>query len=302
MTAFPPRSLGLRLSNHTTKPRIAALLTCHNRRDLTLQSIASLKSQRNHGADVDVVVLDAASSDGTAEAIEAQFEHTTVLRGHADQFWARGMHAGFVYARETGRYDYFLWLNDDTLLDSDALARLLAAQWQLREQHPGPSIVVGATRDPQTGATTYGGIRRSARGSPLRFESVPPHAHNPRPVDTMNGNCVLVPSEVVERIGVIDPRYFHSLADFDYGLRAGSAGCGVWLAQGTVGTCQANTHPSTRRERLRFVFGRRRVRAYEWYTFARRWGGRWWPLLLPAPYVRHAIIALSSHDDEQRPG
>ena len=297
------RSLGLRLTHHhTTKPRIAALLTCHNRRDLTLRSVSNLQSQRDHDADVDVVVLDAASSDGTAEALEGHFDHVTVLRGRADQFWARGMHTAFVHARQTGHYDHFLWLNDDTLLDSDALARLLEAQRQLQDQHPGPNIIVGATRDPHTGTTTYGGIRRSASGSPLRFESVPPHADSPRLVDTMNGNCVLVPSEVVERIGVIDPRYFHGLADFDYGLRARAAGCGVWLAAGTVGTCEANTHPSTRRARLRSIFGRRRVRAYEWYTFARRWGGRWWPLLLPAPYVRHAIIALSSHNEEQQAG
>ena len=277
--------------------RVAALLACHNRRELTVASIASLNEQPLDGAQIDVVLLDAASPDGTADAVESRFDNVTVLRGHADLFWARGMHAAFRHAVDHGPYDFYLWLNDDTILDSGAIHRLFATHEQLSRDHSEPTIVVGATRDPDTGEVTYGGIRRSAVGSPLRFESSPPDADRPLAVDTMNGNCVLIPQAVVERIGIIDPQYFHSLADFDYGLRAQEAGCRVWVAPGTIGTCKANTLPASRARRLRSVFdGPQRLRLREWYTFARRWGGRWWPALVPAPYVSHARAALSRQD------
>ena len=276
--------------------RVAALLASHNRRELTVASIASLHQQPVTGAAVDVVLLDAASPDGTADAVESRFDNVTVLRGDADLFWARGMHAAFRHAVANGPYDFYLWLNDDTLLDAGAIEHLFTTHEQLRRDHSEPAIVVGATRDPDTGETTYGGIRRSPAGSPLRFEPAPPYVDRPRAVDTMNGNCVLIPQAVVERIGIIDPQYFHSLADFDYGLRAQEAGCGVWVAPGTIGTCKANTLPASRAQRLRSVLkGPQRLRFHEWYTFARRWGGRWWPALVPAPYVSHARAALSRH-------
>ena len=281
------------MEDQSDKPRVAALLTCHNRRELTVACLERLEQQQDHDAQVDVVVLDAASQDGTAQAVADRFGNATVLRGHADLFWARGMHVAFRHAVNAGTYDFYLWLNDDTFLDSDSLARLVQTHRKLRSQRTEPLIVAGATRDGDTGELTYGGIRRSEHGSPLRFERVPTPAAHPMAVDTMNGNCVLISREVVDRIGIIDPKFFHALADFDYGLRARAAGCSVFLAPGTIGTCQANTAPPSRLQRLRSVFGRRRIRVREWYTFARRWGGRGWPLLLPAPYVRHTLDALS---------
>lgn len=106
-------------------PRIAALLTCHNRRELTLRCIQRLLAQSGYDAHLDVVVLDAASTDGTAEAIHARYEEATVLQGQADQFWNRGMHAAFSHAVAHGPYDFYLWVNDDTELAPGALATVL---------------------------------------------------------------------------------------------------------------------------------------------------------------------------------
>ena len=39
---------------------------------------------------MEAVLLDAASEDGTAEAVKARFDHVTVLHGDGDIFWARG--------------------------------------------------------------------------------------------------------------------------------------------------------------------------------------------------------------------
>jgi GT2 family glycosyltransferase len=258
-------------------PRIAALLTSHNRRDMTVTCIERLNEQEGTDAEVRIFLLDAASSDGTAEAVSARFDGVTVLRGRADHFWNRGMHAAFAHAMSQGRFDFYLWVNDDTVLDDDALAHLLTTHERLDRAHPEPMIIVGATRDPETGDISYGGMRRSDDGSPLRFERVPP-SETPVRADTMNGNFVLISSDVVERVGNLDPTFFHGLGDFDYGLRASDAGCSIWVAPGTIGTCRPNKWPSGLVNRLRFVFfGPKRMRFRGWWTFARRWGGRRWP-------------------------
>ena len=72
------------------------------------------------------------------------------------------------------RPDYLLWLNDDVVLDDDALERLLATHAALCAERQPLSLVVGATRDPQSGTTTYGGLRRISRFRRMAFAQVEP--------------------------------------------------------------------------------------------------------------------------------
>jgi GT2 family glycosyltransferase len=280
--------------------RLIALLTSHNRRELTLACLDRLFAQRGRKIHVEAVLLDAGSTDGTADAVEAAFESTTVLRGTADTFWARGMHLAFGHATgAAGGADFYLWLNDDTLLDEDALARLIACHDEVASDPSRPALVAGVTRDPWSGAVTYGGVRREEGGPPLRFVKVLRAMSNPIRVDTINGNCVLVSDAVVQRIGLIDPTFFHALADFDYGLRAAAAGCEVWIAPGTVGLCRDHTLPDSRWARIRSLGNPRRMRVRDWYIFARRWGGPRWYRYLPSPFLRHAYVAVVGDQRER---
>lgn len=263
--------------------RVAALLTCHERRERTLSCLAHLAAQRDAGAQVDVVVVDAGSRDGTPEAIAAAHPDVELLRAGPELFWNGGMHraAAAVAARD---HDAHLWLNDDTDLDPGALAALLTTSRWAGDR----DIIVGSTRDPVTGATTYGGVRRPSRSRPLQFDLVEP-ADRPLPADTMNGNVVLLPRAVVRGVGLLDPAFTHGIGDFDFGLRARRAGVGIWVTPGTVGTCARNppvAHARGPVRELRRLRGPKGLPPREWALFARRWSGPLWPLYAVAPYAR----------------
>ena len=215
--------------------RLTAVLASHNRREKTLSCLASLAAQAGLDVDVDVVLLDDASTDGTPGAVAVGFPQVRVLTGDGQRFWNGGMRLAMDAAVQT-HPDLLLWLNDDVVLDRHALATLLAARAALARRGFGNAIVGGAVRDPLGGGLTYGGVQRRSRLRRLRFDLVP-MAPEPVQVETMHGNCVLLPRGVVERVGNLDPAYRHALGDFDYGLRARAAGCSVWMAPGTVGTC-----------------------------------------------------------------
>jgi GT2 family glycosyltransferase len=275
--------------------RVAALLTCHNRRAFTVDAVERLRGQRvSDDVMVDTKVLDAGSTDGTVAALEQRFADAEVLRRGADVFWNGGMRELLVLSSRE-RYDYYLWLNDDTFLDPDALAHLLDAHRAVEAMDPGvPALIAGATRDPDTGAVSYGGVRRTSRRRPLRFDLVQ-ETDTPARCDTVNGNVVLVSHAVIERVGVLDPAYTHGLGDFDYGLRAAARGCGVWVASGTVGTCK-RAEPAAPRgfvEELRYLRGPTGLPLREWMTFARRWGGPAWPVYGISPYIRRLTAAFA---------
>jgi GT2 family glycosyltransferase/glycosyltransferase involved in cell wall biosynthesis len=273
---------------------IGVLLTCHNRRQHTLACLEGLHRNVIDGVTVDVHLVDDGSSDGTAEAVAEAYPDVEITIGSGKLFWGGGMRLAFTRA-VPARPDYLLWLNDDVVPDEDALKRLLVTHDALWAERQPLSLVVGATRDPRSGTTTYGGLRRISRFRRMAFAQVEP-ADEPQPCDTMNGNVVLVHKSIYSLIGNIDSQFTHAMGDIDYGLRARSAGCQVYLAAGHVGVCRENAHAGTYRdetlnaiERLRLAASPKGLPFREWAVLCRRHGGLLWPALALSPYVRMAM-------------
>jgi GT2 family glycosyltransferase len=272
--------------------RVATLLTCHNRRERTLAVLDDLSAQVLPSAtQVQAYLVDDGSSDGTSDAVRAAHPEVKLLSGDGGLFWNGGMRYAFSEALKVG-HDHYLWLNDDTVLDPDALSKLLSTYGGLVDLGKPNSIVVGSLRDKVSGDLTYGGVERTDRLRRLRFQRVQPR-DEAQECETMNGNCVLIPHSVVEKIGNMDPAFTHGMADYDYGLRARKAGCSVWVAPGFVGSCSRNpvegnwddvTLPL--RTRLRKVASPKGLPPGQWGTFAKRYAGPFWPVFWAQPYVR----------------
>lgn len=277
-----------------TPPRLAVLMTCHDRRSLTLACLDRLVAQTGVPKP-DVYLVDDGSHDGTGEAVAAALPHVMVLPGDGTLWWNGGMRRAWAAAASAGiDYDGFVWLNDDVELVPDALERLVAAAREGADAG-GSAIVAGSTVDPATGAVNYGGSAASTPGRPLRLQLIEP-GERARPVDTISGNVVLVSRAAHQRLGNIDPRYEHIYGDLDYGFRARVVGVPVILAPGVFGTCGGNPTAGTSSDRSLGVWRRLRLRraedrsrhARDWRRFARRWSGLG-PLSIGysvAPYLR----------------
>jgi len=271
--------------------RIALLMTCHNRRDNTIESLTAAARSATSVADarVSIFLTDDGSTDGTAPAARELGLDMRVTQGSGNLFWNRGMVLAWQAAcADTTAYDAFLLLNDDTVLDTRALRCLL----ETSADYGHEAIVVGATRDPQTGVSTYGGLRRTSRWHPGRVERLPV-SETVQEADTFNANCVLVPRRVYEKIGMLDPTYHHSIGDFDYGLRARAAGIQVVVAPGTIGTCARNAQSGTWmdpkvpiRRRLELLESPKGLPRREWLVYLRRHGALLPWLLAWAPTIR----------------
>lgn len=216
------------------------ILACHNRRLSTLTCLmAAAESARSAKVSFDFTLFDDGSGDGTAEAVLSEFPHTVVIQGNGSNFWAKSMFQAesSLLNRVSDDIDagsYVVWLNDDVILDENAIARLLTVATAMEQ----PSIIVGAMRDPRTGVTSYSGLNRQGP-HPLSFRVVTPQS-TPLPVEAFNGNLVLVPLDIATRLRGIDGDYAHGMADIDYGIRAGKLGISNILAPGTYGVCPRN--------------------------------------------------------------
>jgi GT2 family glycosyltransferase len=264
----------------TVIQRIAILMTCYNRRKTTLCCLRALFDQElPDGVRFEVYLVDDGCTDGTGEAVHRQFPGVKILEGDGSLYWCGGMRIAWAEAmKET--YDYYLWLNDDTLLFDNALRTMLNTAQTVRDSTGQDGIVVGSTCDPNNGKQTYGGVRRN--GKTLGFRLIEP-TDKPQFCNTMNGNCVLVPNEVARITGNLSGRFTHAMGDIDYGLRACKDGISCWIAPGYIGECSTNsppnwTNPETPlRERLKNLRDPKGLPPEQWVAFAKRHGEFWWP-------------------------
>jgi GT2 family glycosyltransferase len=266
---------------------LVVLMCAFNRRPTTLRALQSLHKQAvDEDVRAAVVLLDDGSTDGTGDAIAGAFPAVSVIRGDGHAFWARGMEVAQEHALATVRPDYLLWLNDDVVLEPDALGILL----QTAHSFGNEAVVVGPVTDADSGSLTYSGyVRVGSRPTQLRHVSP---SGRPQRVDTFNGNVVLVPRRVYECVGAIDGGYAHSYGDTDYGYRVASADLLAVLAPRRVGCCARNDVRETWRDsqlnvrlRIAHLISPKGVPPPSYIRFQRRHGGRMWLLNVAGRYA-----------------
>ncbi|MCL7764551.1 glycosyltransferase family 2 protein [Polaribacter sp. Z014] len=214
---------------------IAVLLTCHNRKDKTIACLKALyKNEVPNGYTFTVFLVDDGSIDGTEEAVKAKFPKITIIKGNGNLFWNQGMRLAWESAVKVKDYDFYLWLNDDTILNNLAL-NILESSSLLKQNK---AIIVGSTSSfKDDNEITYGG-RSLIDGliTPLK-EAIA--------CDYFNGNIVWIPKEVYKKAGINDSGFQHALGDFDYGLRAGKLGFKMYIAPGFLGKCDSHENLAT---------------------------------------------------------
>ena len=274
------------------------LLTCYNRREMTLSCLRSLEENKKDFGEImgeelrlRYIITDDASTDHTEEALRSLGADITILKGNGNLFWCGGMRKSMNYAAKmlnngSENADYVMLVNDDVTFFHNALRKLVE-----RQKSSNCDVVVGATSDAK-GELTYGGVRKTSRFF-AKFEEIGP-SQEPVLCDTFHCNCVLMTRETFLFSGNLDKHFVHSMGDYDYGMRMYKAGRIVINTRGYVGVCEKNPVEGSwldstlpRLERLKKKESMKGLPRKDWYHFVRKNYG-----LFPAvyhfvtPYIR----------------
>lgn len=271
---------------------IAVLITCHNRKNKTLSCIEALfQNTLPVGYSLEVFLVDDGSTDGTDQAVRERYPQVNIIKGDGNLYWNGGMRVAFAAAMEKS-FDYYLWLNDDTLLYPVTIETLINTAQDLQAMQGKSVIVVGSAQDANDGRLTYGGVIRPHKWKATTFTLVAPRDVSVE-CESMNGNCVLIPREVAQAVGNLEPKFAHAMGDLDYGLRARYAGFSVWAMVGFAGTCSNNAATGSFNDaslpvtaRLRKMMQPKGLPPASWLVFTRRHCGLLWPLFFVWPYLR----------------
>jgi N-acetylglucosaminyl-diphospho-decaprenol L-rhamnosyltransferase len=181
----------------------------------------------------EVVVLDNASSDGTAELVEQRWPQVHLVRSPENLGFARACNRAAAVSSSR----FVLLLNPDAVM----LPGCLAALVDVARRHPDGGLYGGRVLD------EHGAVDRTscwgrptlwstfcfatglstAFASSVRFnpEGIGSWARDvERHVDIVSGCLLLADRDAWERLGGFDERFFMYGEDFDLGIRAAAAG------------------------------------------------------------------------------
>ena len=193
--------------------RAVAVVVTHERLDLLRASLAAVLAQtRRPDA---VVVVDNASTDGTAEAVRTQHPDVDLVVLPSNTGGAGGFALGIQRALEAHDADLLWLLDDDTVPCPDALARLLDA-WSARPDEP-PALV--ASRVVWTDGRDH--PMNTPRPAPLARagERAAAQAVSCVPVRSASFVSVLLDARAVRAVGLPVADYFLWNDDFEFTTR-----------------------------------------------------------------------------------
>ena len=219
-------------TNRPIDVNVSVLIISFNTRALTLQCLRSVHEQ-TRGVEYEVVVVDNASDDGSADAIAAEFPSVRLIRLEENIGFARANNLAAKSA--LGRY--LLLLNPDTVILDGAIQKAVA----FADANPRAGIV---------GGRTYFGDHRlnynSCHGAPTPWsqlckglglsavfrrsrlfdpESLGPWQRDDvREVDAVTGCFLLIERDLWNRLGGFDESFFMYGEDTDLCLRAARLG------------------------------------------------------------------------------
>lgn len=281
---------------------ICATLTCHNRKDKTVECIRRLYEQKlTFEVDLKVILVDDGSTDGTSDAVRSNFPEVVIIHGDGSLYWNGGMRLAMEHA-VTYTPNFFLWVNDDTMLNNDALESLIKTHYELKPELEKFPIISGSILDPKSGKLVYGGwVRTSRRLLPLRFKIVEPET---RPVkcDVFNGNFVLIPFQTYAMIGLQSKDMIHRGGDYDYALKAEKAGISVWIPPSYHGFCSRNDIEGTWMDtsipllrRYKLLLGPKEYPIKMRFAHYRKYGGPLWLFVFPLIYLRPIMMSIKNY-------
>jgi GT2 family glycosyltransferase len=266
---------------------VAVLLTCYNRKAQTIACLGSLfEATIPEDLHLDIYLTDDGSTDGTGDAVKELYPRITLLKGSGNLFWAGGMRLAWTTALQTKPYDAFLLINDDVRLQRDFMINLMKTEEYSLRKRGKTGIYCGTTVDGKSGDVSYGGSRITTNHIVMRSKLLIPK-NKPQECQIANANILWVSKEVVDQIGILDDRFTHGIADYDYSLRAHKENIPVYVAPNVCGICTDDHGKNWKkgdlplRERIAYLKSPKGL-AYNEYLYYIR---RHFPMFFPYSFV-----------------
>ena len=202
------------------KDKISVILVNYNGITFNDQCIESiLKSTLS--SRIEIVVVDNASTDGSLEKLHEHWDANQqihIIELNDNYGFSKANNAGIQWSIQHG-ISYFVLLNNDTEIESDMIQRMMECS-EKKDMIIVPKILYADRPDTIWCA---GGYFSFALNKPVQrgMNQKDVGQYDKTELCTFaNGCCMLLTSAIIEKIGLLDERFFLYYEDTEYSYRA----------------------------------------------------------------------------------
>ncbi len=174
----------------------------------TTECIASLLASSNQN--FSIIVLDNGSTNNEVIPLQKTFgNRITVFRSETNLGFAGGYNHLILDVLKNQVYDYYLLLNQDTIISQNTVQLLL----DYITHHPHIAVVGPKVLHSDGSIQSIGADINLWTG---KITSRQDNIQQPNPVDMIVGNCFLVRASVIKQLGLFDANYFAYYEEADW--------------------------------------------------------------------------------------
>ncbi len=203
----------------------------------TIECVKSLNKIKPDGKfEVEVLVIDNASSNDSVEKLNGQLSSATLLKNPKNLGFSGGCNEGARYALKNGA-NYVVFLNNDTIVEPNFISELLSATKNEDVGAAVPKIYFERgyefhksryKKDELGKVIWYAGGKMdwdNLIGKNIGVDEVDQGQFDIKmETDLATGCCFMIRSDVLENVGLFDDRYFLYYEDADFSQRMRRAG------------------------------------------------------------------------------
>lgn len=272
---------------------LSVIIVSWNVRELLRGCLRSLLAEAVPARDV--IVVDSASSDGSADMLRAEFPGVTLIASLHNIGFVKGNNLALTQLLRATPAPEFLWLlNPDTLVQPGAVRTLL----DFMHAHPRCGLLGPRLQNPdgslQHGAFALPGLTQLAIDVVPRLQArlrnsaldgrYPPEAYAGAPfrIGTPLGAAMLARTQAVREVGLLDDGFEMYSEEIDWAHRMQRAAWEIWCEPRAVVTHFGGASSSQAGERAEGMKWRSRQRYFrKHYGPLKRWLAR---RLVPGPF------------------
>lgn len=209
------------LPDLSVKPKVAIVVLNWNGKQDTLECLESIG--KLDYPNYQTVVVDNGSTDDSVDAIRTKFPNVFVLQTGANLGYAGGNNVGIKWAISNNS-EYIFILNNDVIVDQKCLHELVNADLVADCGVLGPANFY---YEKQNELWTIGATRKSTPTPGYKLLADGDNKNDwplPLMVDSIVGSSILIRREVIEKVGLLDERFFLCWEEFDFCARSIDAG------------------------------------------------------------------------------
>lgn len=222
----------------TSLPSVAVIIPTFNRKD-KLCRFLNLISQQTY-PNLQVIVVDSSSSDGTANIVLSRFPQVTLVQVSDQEYWTGATNAGVQLALER-QVDFIFTINDDAVILPNHIVQLIELSEQKQLSILGSQINYLAPADRVWSLGTYSdwGTDRFLKiaYNDINISKIPSDILNKDliSVDTLPGNGVLIRASIFKQIGLYNAKFCpHYHGDSELIMRANKFGFEAWITPNII--------------------------------------------------------------------